>query len=340
MLFLKKIAAVVALIFLTLPPAFAETFYEGKRLTMNISARPGGGYDAYARLVARHLGSFLPGKPTFVSKNMPGAGGLTAANYLYNNAPRDGTEIGIFSRYLLIAPLMKMENVRFNAKQFSWIGSANNEVGTVVVWHTAPVDSMAEVFERETLVGGTGATYQNEIFPRIYNKLLGTKFKVISGYDGSTKNVLLAMQRGEVHGNGDWSYSSVRKNSDLLKSGKLKILMQAGLARHPELKDVPLVFDYVKDDDSRRILELLLAPRTFGRPFGAPPNVPEERVEALRSAFAKIVKDAAFLEEAKQMKLEIEFTPGTEIEKKLTQFANAPESLLEEARRLMKPVER
>lgn len=309
-----------------------ESFYMGKQLTMVVNSRPGGGNDAYGRLVARHLGRLLPGTPSFITKNMPGGGGLVAANHLFNAAPQDGSELGIFNADGVIQTLLDKGNARYDPMKFNWIGSVNNEVPVTVVWHTAPVKTMTDVLTKETIVGGTGAEFRNEILPRFYNRYLGTKFKVVGGYDGSTGNVLLAMQRGEVHGNAAWSYSSVLLQAEpFLRSGELRIILQAGPKPIPSLKDVPWVYDYVKDERTRQITDLMLASEYFSRAFAAPPGVPSDRTYALRTAFAAMFQDAAFLAEAERMGLPLDYTSGEEIDGLLEKLSRTPADIREAA---------
>lgn len=313
-----------------------DAFYKGKQMTMISNSRPGGGSDAYARLVAKNLGRLIPGRPVFVTKNMPGGGGLAAINYLYTVAPKDGSEVGIFNADSIIQSLMGNNNARFDPTKFNWIGSVNNEVPVTVVWHTSPVKTMADVFTTETIVGGTGADFKNEILPRFYNRYLSTKFKIIGGYEGSTGHILLAMQRGEVYGNAAWSYSSVLLQAeDFLKSGELKIILQAGQKRIPSLPGVPWVYDYVKDERTRQIMDVMLAAGNFSRAFGAPPGVPSDRAQALRTAFAGMFEDAEFLEDAKKMKLPIDYTSGVEIDEILATVSRTPKEILEAAKASM-----
>ena len=326
-----SVAMVLMLVPNTVSAQSVESFYKAKQVTMIVNSRPGGGSDSYARLVAKNLGRFLPGKPSFITKNMPGGGGSTAINYLFSVAPKDGSEVGIFNADAIVQSLLG-NNARFDPTKFSWIGSVNNEVPITVLWHTAPVETMAEVFTTETIVGGTGADFKNEILPRFYNRYLGTKFKVIGGYEASTSYVLLAMQRGEVYGNAAWSYSSVLLQAgNFLKSGELRIILQSGQKRVPDLKDVPWVYDYIKDERTRQIMDLMLAAGNFTRSFGAPPDVPSDRTQALRAAFAAMFADSGFLEDAEQMKLPVDYTSGEEIDEILAGLSRIPADIREAA---------
>jgi tripartite-type tricarboxylate transporter receptor subunit TctC len=336
MLLDKKIlsaAMVMMLVPHTVSAQSVESFYKGQQVTMIVNSRPGGGSDSYARLVAKNLGRFLPGKPGFITKNMPGGGGLAAVNYLFSVARQDGSEVGIFNADGIIQSLLGNTNARFDPTRFNWIGSVNNEVPVTVLWHTAPVKTMAEVFTTETIVGGTGADYKNEILPRFYNRYLGTKFKVIGGYEGSTGHILLAMQRGEVYGNAAWSYSSVLLQAgNFIKSGELRVILQAGQKRIPSLQGVPWVYDYVKDERTRQIMDLMLAAGNFTRAFGAPPGVPTDRTQALRVAFAAMFEDPSFLDDAEKMKLPVDFTSGKEIDEILAMVSRIPADILEAAK--------
>jgi len=310
-----------------------ESFYKDKQMSMISNSRAGGGSDTYARLVAKNLGRLIPGRPNFITKNMPGGGGLAAVNYLYSVAPKDGSEVGIFNADSMIQSLIGNNNARFNPTKFNWIGSVNNEVPVTVVWHSAPVKTMADVFSMDTIVGGTGADFKNEILPRFYNRYLGTKFKIIGGYDGSTGHILLAMQRGEVYGNAAWSYSSVLLQAgDFVKSGEIQFVLQSGNKRIPSLPNVPWIYDYVQDERTRQILDLMLIAGNFTRSFGAPPNVPTDRIIALREAFSGLFSDAEFLDDAEKMRLPVDYTSAAEIDEILRKVSHTPPDILDAAR--------
>lgn len=236
-------------------PAVAQSvadFYKGKQLILIVGASTGGGYDAQGRLLARHIGKHIPGNPNVIVQNMPGAGSLQATNHLYNVAPKDGTVFGLIQRDMLVAKVMNASGIRFDIEKFNWIGNLASEIGIVVAWHTSPIKTTADLFKSEMIVGGTGPTIDTETAPRLMNSLIGTKFRIVSGYQGTTE-VLLAMERGEVMGLGDWSLSNIRsRNPQMLQEGKIRLLMQTALTKSPDLPDVPLALDFAKNRRTAR----------------------------------------------------------------------------------------
>jgi tripartite-type tricarboxylate transporter receptor subunit TctC len=331
---------VVAAVALSLAgPAVAKptAFFKGKRITIEVGSAAGSGYDAYARLLARHMPSHIPGAPAFVVQNMPGGGGLTSANHLYNVAARDGSVIGSVQRGLLISPLIMPDGVKYDVTKFHWLGSTNAETGVVAVWHTAPHKTIADVITTELVVGGSGPYTDSETTPRAYNRILGTKFRIVSGYQ-STAPVLLAMERGEVQGIGNSSWSNwTTTYAHYLKEKTVRILLQSGLDRNPDLPDVPLALDLAKTDADRQALELLLAPIKIGRPFVAPPEVPGDRVDALRAAFDATMADAALLNEAKMQNMDISPVTGAYIEQTVARLYALPASIVRAASEAIRP---
>lgn len=291
-----------------------EDFYAGRTVELLIGYSPGGGYDAYARLLARFLGKHIPGDPTIVPENMPGAGSLTLTNYLYNVAPKDGSVFGTIARGMAMEPLLSGRGMRFDARQFSWIGSLNHEVSLCVSWHTSPVKRFADLYTHELIVGGTGAGSDTDVFPLVLRNLLGARIKLIPGYPGGN-DILLAMERGEVDGRCSWSWSTLSaQRPEWVEEGKINLLVQLALAKHPDLPDVPLVTDLAKTDDERMALELIFSRQVMGRPYVAPPSVPTDRLEALRSAFTATTRDPAFLAEASHLGLEVNPVGGADID--------------------------
>ena len=318
----KLVVAVVALAAASLPAAAAD-FYAGKQITLIAGSSPGGGYDLMARLVSRHLGRHIPGNPTIVVQNMPAANSLAATNHIANVAPRDGTVFALVQRGMLLAKIINPTGVQFDIAKLNWIGNLNSETGLTLAWSTAPVQSADELFTKELIVGGeTGV--DPEITPRLYNSLLGMKFKVISGYPGTTA-IGLAMESGEVEGVGDWSWSSLKlQRPEWLRDKKVRILIQGALEKDPELPNVPNALDLVKDDVSRRALELYFTQKTVARPLVAPPNVPADRIAILRNALMELGQDKAFLEDAERSRLVIGLLPGEAVEKVISMIATAP----------------
>lgn len=300
-----------------------EDFYAGKQISLFIGYSAGGGYDTYARVLARHIGRHVPGNPTVVPQNMPGAGSLTLANYLYNIAPKDGTALGTIGRGIAMEPLLGGTGTRFEATRFTWIGSLNSEVSLCVSWHTSPIESVADLRDRELIVGGTGSGSDTYIFPLALRNLLGLEIRLISGYPGGN-DVLLAMERGEVDGRCGWSYGSLLSTRpDWLPEEKINVLLQMALEKHPDLPDVPLVTDLARSDDERMAMELIFARQVMGRPYLAPPEIPAARADALRRAFDATVRDPQFLADAARIDLELNPVDGERIEALVERIYNA-----------------
>lgn len=329
-------SAVLTLVPLSMAAAQgAADFYKGKTVELYIGYSAGGGYDVYGRLLARHMGKHLPGNPTILAKNMTGAGSLKLANWLYNVAPKDGTAFGIIGRGTGFDPLLGRKGAQFDAEKFNWLGSMNDEVSVCVAWHTTGIRSIEELFGKELTVGGTGASADTDQFPRITNGVLGTKFKIVSGYPGGN-DVGLAMERGEVQGRCGWSWSSVRStHQDWLDGKKINILVQLALSKHADLPNVPLIIDLAKNDEQRRILRIIFSRQTMGRPFLAPPGLPRERVDALRKAFMDTMKDKEFLADAEKAKLEITPVSGADVQKLVEEAYDTPKEIAKKAAELL-----
>ena len=328
------LGATALLTLLPLAPAWADSvadFYKDKTVELYIGYSVGGGYDTYARLLANHMGKYIPGKPNIIAKNMPGAGSAKLANWLYNVAPKDGTAIGEIGRGTGFDPLFKIAGAQFDGTKFNWLGSANDEVSVCVAWQGVGVTKFEDVLEKDLIVGGTGASADTDQFPKIMNGVLGTKFKIVTGYPGGNE-VGLAMERGEVKGRCGWSWSSVKAlHLDWVKDKKVLILVQLSLQKHPDLPDVPLVMDLAKNDDQKRILKLIFTRQVMGRPFLAPPGIPAERVAALRKAFMDTLKDKDFLAAAAKAKLEINPVSGEKIQALVQEAYDSPPALVDKA---------
>ncbi len=311
-----RLRTMIAATLLAALPARADPvadFYRGKEVRVVIGLPAGGGYDIYGRLFARHLSRFIPGNPVVVAQNMPGAAAIPMTNSMAAQQPRDGTVIGVGVGSNATAALFSAPGARYDARLLTWIGSMNSEVGLVLAYKTAKVKTTADLFTTELVVGGSGATDGNVMFPAVMNKVLGTKFRIIPGY-GSTNTVALAMERGEIDGMGSWHYSSISTNKpEWLRDGSINFLVQLALAKHPAMPaEIPLVVDLAKTPEQRAILELVFAQQDMARPIFAPPGLPPERAKALRDAFAAWSRDPAVLGEAEQMKLEINRPMGGE----------------------------
>jgi tripartite-type tricarboxylate transporter receptor subunit TctC len=312
-------------------------FFKGRNLNMQIGYSAGGGYDVYARMLARHIGKHIPGNPTVVTKNLEGAGSLRLANWLYNIAPKDGTEMGTIGRGVAFDPLLGNKAAQFDAQKFNWIGSANNEVSVCVAWQGSGITKFADLYTTPMTVGGTGGGSDTDVFPQILNAVLGTKMKIVTGYPGGN-DVNLAMERGEVAGRCGWSWSSVvATHKNWLAEKKITILVQLGLTKHPDLPDVPLVTDLAKTDEQRQILRLIFARQVMGRPFLAPPGVPQERVAALRQAFLDTMEDKDFLAEAAKAQLEITPVSGRDVEALVKEVYQTPPAIAAQAAQVLNP---
>ncbi len=309
----------------------AAEFYKGKTLELYIGYSVGGGYDLYARLLARHLGKHIPGNPTVVPKNMEGAGSLRAANFIANAAPRDGSVIGTFGRGVPFDPLLGFPGAQFKGTDFSWIGSANNEVSICVSSEKSKVRKIQDLMTQEMVIGGTGASDDTVQFPRILNAVLGTKFKIVSGYPGGN-DVILAMERGEVEGRCGWSWSTVMAtHADWVKQKKIHILVQLALQKHPELPDVPLITELAQSKEQEQLLKLIFARQAVGRPYMAPPGIPKDRLAALRQAFMETMADKDFLADAERTKVEIVPVDGAHVEQLMQEVYETPEPIVKKA---------
>jgi tripartite-type tricarboxylate transporter receptor subunit TctC len=306
-----------------------EEFYRGKQIRLIVGSAEGAGFDTYARLLANFMGKYIPGNPTIIVQNMPGAGGIAAANYVYGVAPKDGTVMGAVNRNTPQAQLMNLPGVQFDTRNFHWIGSLNNEVGLCVSWHEgSKVKEFKDLFEHELLTGSSGGG-GSENSARIMNDLMGTKFKVISGYKGGAE-VLVAMERGEVNGRCSWSWSSiVVQRSEWLKDKKINLLAQLSVEKHPDLPHVPLATDFAKDEDQRKALRFVFARGVAGRPYVLGPDVPQDRVAALRKAFDDMVKDKAVIAEFERQNQELNPVSGTKIQALIEEFYATPKSVIE-----------
>jgi len=307
-------------------------FYRGKTITLAVSTSAGGDYDQRARLLARHMPGHLPGTPTIIVQNMPGAGGMKAMNWLYNVAPKDGTQLASPNQQMPLSQAFGTKGVEFDLTRCAWIGNTMSSPIVLVSWHDAPVKRMEDAFTNEMVVGGTGAGSASVQFPLMLNALLGTKFKVISGYPGGTE-IYLAMERGEVHGRATQNWAGwVAQKPDWIRDRTINLLAQGGTKRLPELKDVPLIVDYAKDAEARQVIELFLSPDDIARPIIGGPNLPGDRVQALRAAFDATMTDAGFLADAKRSSIDIIPTSGADAETRLKQILSAPKSVVEKAK--------
>lgn len=333
------IAAAIALSTAAMPAAAEDVaaFYKGKQITLVISAGAGGGFDTYGRLLTRHFGRHIPGQPGMVPQNMPGAGGIKATNFMYNNARKDGTFIAIVHSAMTTASVLAPNKAQFDATKINWIGNIEDETSLCVAWHAAPAKTAQDMLTKEFIVGGTGVGGNLEIYPRVMNSILGAKIKVISGYKGGN-DVVLAMERGEVQGRCSWPLSSIRSTRpEWLAQKKINILLQTGLEKEAELPHVPLIMDFVKNEDDRAVMELIFASRSFLRPVLAPPGVPADRIAALRASFMATMKDKAFLADASKQHITVNPKQGESMQALITKIHKTPKAVVERAIKAMNP---
>ena len=331
---MNQILAAVALLVATLTNSGASAQNPGQ-LTIIIGSTPGATYDRYPRLLARHITKYLPGTSSVVPQNMPGAGGLRSANYLFNVAPKDGSTIGIFARGLAIQPLLDSEGVQYEANKFNWIGSVASEVSVVFSWHTKPFNTIDDLRSREMILPATGPGADSITFPYILNGVLGTKFKIISGYPGGPE-LQLAVESGEADGIASTSWSNLMANRpDWVRDKKINLIMQLGTTKHPAMGDLPSVMDYVSSESDRRILELIFSRQAMAYPFVAPPGLPAERVTALRDAFDAVMKDPEFIAEAKKQGLEVDPMSGADVQALVERLYSTPPEIIERTKALL-----
>src|SRR5215510_11290771 len=306
-----------------------EEFYKGKTVNLIIGYSVGGGYDLYARQLARHIGKYIPGRPTIVPQNMTGAGSLRAASYLYTAAPKDGTAFGTFARAMAIQPLLS--NAPFDGTKFTWLGSVTDDTSTCVTWHTSPVKTWSDMLETPVTLGGEGPGADPDIFALLYKNVFGAKVKLVPGYHG-TNDVTLAMERGEVDGLCGLSWSTLKsRHMQWMKDNKINIIVQAAFKKEPELAAVPLVTEAAKTAEQKQILKLVLGSQEMARPFAAPPGIPEDRKAALISAFEQTMTDPEFLSEAQKLELDVNPVNAKSIEDLLGEIYATPKDVLAKA---------
>jgi len=326
-----------AVAMLLVPLARADDFYAGKAITFIVGSGVGGGYDLQARLAARHLGKHIPGHPSIVVQNMPAGGGIAAANHIFSTAPKDGTAIALIQRGMLLSRLTNPGGTRFEIDKFHWLVSLNSETALVLAWNaSAPHRTTRDLFEKELIVGGIVGV-DPETTPKLYNALIGTKFKIVNGYN-STAQIALAMERGEVHGIADWSWSSIKSvRPTWLPEKKVTALLQGALKREPELGDLPSALDFVRNEADRKVLELHFTQKLAARPVIAPPALPQDRAAMLRAAFAALAKDKEFLADAERAKQEFDPVPGEEVDRLVRLIASTPPEIADRYARALAP---
>ena len=334
-----SIAAVTLALGVTLGPccgAHAESpseFYRKKQVRMIVGHEAGNDYDLAGRFLARYLAKHIPGEPTIIVQNMPAAASIAAANYLYAQAPRDGSVLGSFSRNMPSQARMGQTNVEADPRGFNWLGGTSHPARVCARWFTVPIRSPADLFTREFIVAGAGAASSLSILPTVLNHVLGTKFRIVQGYKGTT-HTILAMERGEVQG-ACMSYLQLRIYEELIRDGKIVFLVRADEAPVPDAPELPSMFDYAKSDEQRALMRFVFSSTEFGRPYVLPPDVPNDRVETMRKAFAEAVADPNLIEEAARMKMDMTYRPPDALERLVASLYETPPALIETVKKLV-----
>jgi tripartite-type tricarboxylate transporter receptor subunit TctC len=288
-------------------------------------------------LVGRHIGRHIAGNPTVTVQVMPGAGGIRAANYLAEQAPRDGTAITTFAGGPILEPLIGARNPGYDMSSFTWIGAMTKDIGLCIAWGATPFKTIDDAKKQQMVVAGTGAGSETDTWPLVLNDVLGTKFKLVTGYVGSQETIL-AIERGEVHGRCVFSYSALKvAKPDWLRDKKINVLVLTALERHPDFPDVPAVVDLVTKQGDRQLLELMTGPSAMGRPFAAPPGLPANKAALLRRAFDATMQDPQFRSEAARIQADLAPTTGEEVQKLVARLYATPRSVVERGKRLLAP---
>lgn len=321
-------------------PAWAQSdvaTFKPKEVRLLVGYASGGGYDTYARIVSQYLGKHIPGNPTIIVQNMPGADGVTVANHVFTRAAKDGSVIALTNRNIAVAPLLGLiepQNVQYKAAEFYWLANLNSEVSVIVVRADAGVKSVDELRQRTVIVGATGLTSNNAIYPYVTNNLLQTKFKVVTGYPG-TSHLVLAVERGEIQGIGGWAWSSILvQKPDWIRDKFIVPLLQLSLEKHPDLANVPLIMDFAKTEDDKQALSLIFAPEAMGRPFFGPPGLQADAGRILRAAFSDVVKNPDFIASADKAKLDVSFLDGASLENIVKRLTAASPQAIDLAKKL------
>lgn len=332
-------AIAVAVVLLGPGPARADDYYKGRQVSVICGFAPGGGYDAYARLFARHIGRFIAGSPSVVVQNMEGGGTVRASNYVYVNAPKDGTVIAAVNQNMPMYQMLGGKAAQFEAAKLRWVGSLIGSNGLVYTWHTSKTRTIADAMARETPLGGTGGNSDSHIFPTFINNVLGTRFKVINGYAGGTREINIAMERGEVEGRGGASYAGLLAASpDWVGGNKLHYLVQIGLRPEPDapsLAKVPLLIDLARSEEDRQAVEVITVPTVLGYGYWLAPEVPDARIAVLREAFERMVGDAQFQADADKSRMLVKAQGGEQLEALVKKAAASPKHVLERTAKLL-----
>ncbi|MDP2354856.1 MAG: hypothetical protein Q8M31_02195 [Beijerinckiaceae bacterium] len=316
--------------------ASAQSFYEGKTINLLIGYGPGAGYDAYGRLMARHMGRHIAGAPTIIPQNMPGAGSMKAAGYIYSVAPKDGTALGMIATAAALEPLYSGNKTLFDPAKFTWIGNLDETIGTCAVWHTAGIAKLEDMRDREVIFGGSGPAAINSQHAAALKNLLGLKIKLIQGYNGAL-DTRLVMPRGELQGGCGFALSSLQaQHTADYRDKRLIPVVQLAIDKHPELEGVTHVYDYAKTDEMRQVFDLVFGSHVLGRPIVAPPGLPADRTKTLRAAFTATAADPQFLAEAAKANLPIKASDGATVEKLFHRFLSSSPAVVALAAKAIK----
>ncbi len=315
-----------------------EELYKGKTLKFVVAAAPGGGADLYARLVSKYFGRHIPGNPSVVVQNVPGAGGMTAASQLMNNTAKDGSVFALLQRNNLVEPLVSERRSGFDPRKLQWLGSLNKDTYVIIAWHTSPVKNLEDAKKNELLLGNTGGGNENVTFPEMMNKTLGTRFRLVRGYPGS-HDVALAIERGEVQGRAVTWTTLVGEHSNWIKEKKINIIAQLGLGRNPDVGDIPNATEFVTNPDDKALFDFMFSPLEAGRPFAMPPETPAAVVVAMRKAFVDLATDKEFVADINARGGSIELLKGDETQALVNRLFETPEPTLVRARALLKSIQ-
>ena len=336
--FAKLVFAVAAAVVWSAPAAAQSVadFYKGANVTMLIGSGAGGGYDTYSRVLARHMGRHIPGEPHIVPKNMPGGGSIKATNFLYNVAPKDGLVFAAIFNTIPLLPLVGTAGVKFDVRRLGWLGSIGKHQNICATWHASPIKTFEQAKTRQVVVAATGASGNAAVYPTIFNEVLGTKFKVVTGYKASEAR--LAVTRGEADGICGMSYQTLLASDPAwIRDRRITILAQIGLEPHPALPGVPMALDMMKNEADRNVLTFLMVPQEMGRPYVAPPDLPAARIAALRSAFMATMKDPAFIADAEKVRMKIEPIDHAAMDALVARLYAMPQETVARARKLLRP---
>src|SRR5712671_5435292 len=330
------LAGALALVAASAQPGKAQDTID-RPVTLYVAGTAGGGIDLYARLVGRHIARHIPGNPTVTVQVMPGAGGIRAANYLAQQAPRDGTAITAFANGPILEPLIGARHPGYDMSQFTWVGAVTKDIGLCIAWGATPFKTIDDVKKQQMVVGGTGAGSETDTWPIVLNEVLGTRFKLVTGYVGSQETIL-AIERGEAHGRCVFSYSALKTaKPDWLRDKKINVLVLTALATSPDFPGVPAVVDLVTKPEDRQLLELMVAPGAMARPFVAPPGLPASRAALIRRAFDATMQDPDFRAEAAKIQADVAPTTGEDVQKLVERIYATPRPVIERIKKLLAP---